>query len=291
MGSFVLDRLMALAPVMRVVSLPRGRHRLHVMPTTAGCEVQTSARYSWDGARRGQKPFTVLQHTISGAGWLRFEQMRYRVREGETFVVTVPHDHRYWVEDEGRWEFFWISMSGQEALRVHRNVIAAHGPLLSLSATTIDHLASCCLRIVESGDGAPGAASTLAYEALMALHDGAAGADAPSEERLGPISRAVERFRARGGGRFGVLELAAASGLTRAHFTRRFVKVMGAPPAKFMREERLRRAASALISNPQATIKQIAASAGFDDANYFAKAFRRAFAASPSVYRRQAHGR
>ena len=92
------------------------------------------------------------------------------------------------------------------------------------------------------------------------------------------------------GDRLGVAELAAASGLTRAHFSRKFARPTGTSPAKYARDERLRRAASVLVANPRASIKQIARMAGFDDPNYFAKAFRRAFAAAPSprgrAYRR-----
>jgi AraC-like DNA-binding protein len=286
MGNFVLERLKTLVPAARTVSLPRGRHRLHVMPTTAGYEVQTDARYSWDGRLRGQKPFTLLQHTISGAGWLRFEHRRFRVGRGETFVVTVPHDHHYWVEDGGRWEFFWITMSGQEALRIHRNLIAARGPVLQLSVPTIEHLASCCLRIVEDTSPTPGVASALAYEALMALHDDA-GETASMAEQIGPIGRAIDQLRAHSGDRLRVADLAAASGFTRAHFSRKFACAMGTPPAQYVRNERLRRSASVLVANPRATIKQVARMAGFDDPNYFAKAFRRVFAASPSEYRRR----
>ena len=34
--------------------------------------------------------------------------------------MLVPHNHRYWLEKGGRWEFFWISMNGEEALRIHQ---------------------------------------------------------------------------------------------------------------------------------------------------------------------------
>jgi AraC-like DNA-binding protein len=287
MGTFVLDRLSALAPAMKVVSLPRGRHRLHVMPTTAGCEVQTGSHYSWDGRRRGQKPFTLLQHTISGAGWLRFEQQRLRILPGETLILTVPHDHCYWVEDGGRWEFFWISMTGQEALRIHRNVLANSGPILRLGAATIEHLASSCLQIVESANPTPGAASLLAYEALMALYDAFSGQAASMAEQLGPIGRAVDQLRAHTGDRIAVAELASATGYTRAHFSRKFSDAIGTPPARYARQERLRHAASVLVANPRTTIKQVARLSGFDDPNYFAKVFRRNFGVSPTEYRQR----
>ena len=82
MGNSMLKRLIENGPVMRTVSLPRGRHSLHTMPTSTGYEIRTDATYDWDGRKRGQTPFTVLQHTIAGAGNLRYENRTYRVREG-----------------------------------------------------------------------------------------------------------------------------------------------------------------------------------------------------------------
>src|SRR5687768_12330219 len=120
MGNSVLEKLAARGSVMRTVSLPRGRHRLHAMPTSTGYEIRSSPSYDWSGRWRGETPFTVLQHTIAGAGNLLYERRRYRLRPGDTMLTIVPHNHRYWLEDGGRWEFFWISMSGQEAVRIHR---------------------------------------------------------------------------------------------------------------------------------------------------------------------------
>jgi AraC-like DNA-binding protein len=286
-GNFVLEQLVELAPAMRTISLPRGRHRLHIMPTTAGCEIQTSARYLWDGERRGHKPFTLLQHTISGSGWLEWEKRRIRIQPGETMLLTIPHDHRYWVESGGRWEFFWISMSGQEALRVHRNVIAASGPVLRLGQSTVERLASCCLRILEDSGNAPGALSALAYEAAMALSDEISKQANNSGKSTDALGRAVEQVRSNLGDRLSVGELAEISGYSRAHFTRKFAQAVGASPGRFAGNERMRRAIGLLVANPSLTIKQISGMSGFDDPNYFAKVFRKQFEMSPSEFRRR----
>src|SRR5262245_58062499 len=63
-GNFVLQDLIANGQAMKTVSLPRRRQRLHAMPTSAGYEIRENEAYDWDGRRRGQTPFTVLQHTI-----------------------------------------------------------------------------------------------------------------------------------------------------------------------------------------------------------------------------------
>ena len=119
----MLAELIANGPVMKTVSLPRGRHRLHTMPTSTGYDIRTGGDYSWDGRKRGQSPFTVLQHTLGGGGNLRYENRTCRLTPGETLVLLVPHNHRYWLEPGGRWEFFWLSMNGEEALRLHRAII------------------------------------------------------------------------------------------------------------------------------------------------------------------------
>ena len=253
------------------------------MATTAGYDLQTSSSYSWDGLQRGAKPYTVIQHTISGAGLLRFERERFRVLPGQTMILTFPHDHRYWVEDDGRWEFFWISMHGQEALRVHRNILAAGGPVQTLPASAVEHLAACALRMVEATPATPGAVSALAYEALMALHDGAAGAaEAKGQDRVG---QALSLIHDRRGRRAPVARLAEAAGYTRAHFTRRFAAKLGEPPAQFQRKQRLREAANALAANRRLTVKEAASAAGFVDQSHFAKAFRALFGLSPRQYR------
>lgn len=285
MGNFVLDRLARLAPVMKTVSLPHGRTRLHTMPTSTGYEVRADERYSWDGRKRGQTGFTVLQHTVAGAGNLRFERRSFRLKPGDTLLVTVPHDHRYWVEDGGRWEYFWISMTGQEALRVHRNIQAAAGPVLRLKPATIERLADCSLRLIEGAAATPGRASAVAYEALMALYDDVFQSGPVTTGRSASMRPVIEHIRANLRSQLAVSDLAAFCGLSRAHFTRQFAACAGMPPAGFVLQERMQRAAGLLAADAGTTIKEVAIMAGFEDANYFGKVFRRVFGASPRQFR------
>jgi len=272
-------------PVMKTVSLPRGRHRLHTMPTTTGYEVRENATYDWHGRRRGQTPFTVLQHTVAGEGNLLYERRRYRLRPGETMLLIVPHNHRYWLPEGGRWEFFWISMSGQEAVRIHRAIQATTGPVLRLKRETVEHIADCCLRLIEGHGEMPGAASAIAYEAAGALYDdvfGSQSAVPPADDAA--IRRVVEHVLANLDARLSVPDLAEIAGFSRAHFTRMFTASEAMPPAEFVLRERMRRAAR-LLATHSLPVKEIAALCGFDDPNYFAKVFRRFFGTSPTEFR------
>ncbi len=285
MGDSVLSKLQAYAPAMKTLSLPRGRRHLHSMPTSSGYEIRDRPPYAWDGMQRGQTPFTVLQHTVSGVGQLRYERRRYRLKAGDTMLVIIPHNHRYWLDPGDRWEYFWISMHGREALRIHREILAANGPVLRLRPETIEHLARCTLRFIEGGGETPGAASALAYEAAMALFDDVFGSHpvAPTEDDA--IARAVRYILANLDQPIAVPDLADIAGFSRAHFTRVFTDSEGLPPAEFVLQQRMRRAASLLANDTPVSVKEVAVLVGFDDPNYFAKVFRRVFGTSPTEFR------
>jgi AraC-like DNA-binding protein len=287
MGNSMLKRLRERAPVMKTVSLPRGRHRLHTMPTSTGYEIREDETYDWHGRRRGQTPFTVLQHTISGEGNLVYERRRYRLRAGDTMLVIVPHNHRYWLPPGGRWEFFWISMSGQEAVRIHRDIQAVSGPVLRLREDTLEQIAACCLRLVDGEGETPGAASAIAYEAVGALFDGVFGSqsDFSVADDDSPVRRVVDHVRANLDKPLTIADLSETAGFSRAYFSRMFTESEGIPPAEFVLQERMRRAARLLTSHSLLPVKEIAILTGFDDPNYFAKVFRRFFGTSPTEFR------
>jgi AraC-like DNA-binding protein len=281
----VLPKLIDLGPVTKMISLPRARQRLHTMPTSTGYDLKTDPSYSWDGRTRGQTPFTVLQYTISGVGNLRYGTRSYRIAAGEVMLLVVPHAHRYWVERGGRWEFFWISMQGAEALRIHREVLAAKGPVFRLQAATVEHLADCAYRLVIGDELTPARASAISYEASMALYDDVfelIGHDLPENSVLRQVTDYIGAHLHLP---LPVDELARLSGLSRAHFSRVFAAHEGLPPAEYVLNKRLDRAAKLLATSADLPVKDVSGMCGFEDPNYFAKVFRRGFGVSPTEFR------
>lgn len=270
---------------MTTISLPRGRRQLHVMPTSAGHELRTGSGYDWDGRGRGRTPFTILQHTIAGAGNLRHENRSYRLGPGDTMALIVPHHHRYWLEPGGHWQFFWLSTNGDEALRIHRDIIDAAGPVLRLAPETIERLATSCLRLVDGEASAAGRASAIAYDAAMALHDDVFGAHPAPDELRGAMRPVIAHIDAGLGGPLPVDQLAHVAGMSRAHFSRIFAASEGLPPAEYVLQRRLEAASRLLVQAGAFPIKEIAVLTGFADPNYFAKAFRRHYGISPTEFR------
>jgi AraC-like DNA-binding protein len=202
-------------------------------------------------------------------------------------LIIIPHNHRYWLEEGGRWEFFWISMCGQEAVRIHRIIQAVTGPVFQLRAEAIERLARCSLRLIEGAGDTPGTASSIAYEAAMALYDEVFGAygGTSMEDNHSPIRFVREHVLANLDKPLSVSELAEIAGVSRAHFSRVFAASVGMPPAEFVLHERMRRAARLLTSHALLPVKEISPLCGFDEPNYFAKVFRRFFGTSPTEFR------
>jgi AraC-like DNA-binding protein len=81
-----------------------------------------------------------------------------------------------------------------------------------------------------------------------------------------------------------VPEMAAACGVSPAHFVRRYRALTGATPAAHVRDLRLARAMRLLIET-DAPLKSLAWRCGFADAQGLAHAFRRRFGVTPGAFR------
>ena len=79
-------------------------------------------------------------------------------------------------------------------------------------------------------------------------------------------------------------DLAAAAGLSRAHFSREFRRAFGEPPHAYLLTRRLERAA-ALLRTTDRSVADICFSVGLQSVGSFTSSFTRTFGESPTAYR------
>jgi AraC family transcriptional regulator len=278
----VLSDLLLHGPAVRLLKAGRSKLELHAMAVGAGYERRENETYSWEGRRR--RPFSVIQHTLAGRGELDYAGARFALTPGDTMVLNFPHANRYWLAPGQTWEYFWIGVNGREALRVTRSVIDTSGPVLRLNAGSIDRLADVCRTLI-SREVQVGEASSLAYAAVMSLHDGQSRTDdAAIDELPGTIRRTLTYIEQHLAERLDVERLSEISGLSRAHFVRVFTRSVGQSPATHVANQRLQ-LAQRLLTATDATVLEVAAACGFADGNYFAKVFRRMTGSTPTAFR------
>ena len=79
-------------------------------------------------------------------------------------------------------------------------------------------------------------------------------------------------------------DMAAAAGLSRAHFTREFRRAFGDTPRGYLLTRRLERAA-ALLRNTDRSVAEICLDVGLTSVGSFTTSFTRMFGMSPTAYR------
>jgi AraC-like DNA-binding protein len=98
------------------------------------------------------------------------------------------------------------------------------------------------------------------------------------------LLRAKDLADARYADALDVDEMAAAAGLSRAHFSREFRRAFGETPHAYLLTRRLERAA-ALLRTTDRSIADICFSVGLSSVGSFTTSFTRMFEKSPAAYR------
>src|SRR5882724_8145423 len=98
------------------------------------------------------------------------------------------------------------------------------------------------------------------------------------------LLRAKDLADARYAEPLGVEEMAAAAGLSRAHFSREFRRAFGESPHGYVLTRRLERAA-ALLRATDRSVADICFSVGLQSVGSFTTSFTRTYGRSPTAYR------
>jgi AraC-like DNA-binding protein len=100
------------------------------------------------------------------------------------------------------------------------------------------------------------------------------------------IGDAITAIHANPGHPWNVQRLAAKSNLSRSAFSERFARMVGQPPAAYITQVRLERAADLLRHTTEA-ISAIASDVGYDSEAAFSRVFSKRYGMPPSRWRRQ----
>jgi len=281
------------ARTLRSVSIvtPRAPARLRAMLFAAGHEErQPPEHYVWDGRRRGDAEFGLIQLTLEGQGRMEFDGTTHTLLPGDAMMLWLPHDHRYWRPTHASWRFLYACVQGGEAVRLWRDAAQRRGPIWRLTEKSelAQTLAETCRRAIDGEINDPYTSSSLAYRlALAALRESTAGQPDPDgTPRSMAIARAVRIAQKRHRYPIGVDDLAEAAGMSRYHFSRVFSRSEGVSPGRYLTGLRVASAVR-LLQTTDKTLEQIAAITGFANASHLSRAVRASHDATPGSIRRR----
>ena len=185
-----------------------------------------------------------------------------------------------------------VSLPGFHALFVHEPMLRAktgYRSNLRVSPAEMEQLVEDMARLEEEGSSKrPGFAMAFRNRFLnlaLDLSRRYAKLGGGSARPLVLLGAGAAYLEAGLSGDVSIPEAASRSGLSANQFIRRFSQAYGITPYRYLLGLRLDRA-SRLLRETGRSITDIAYGCGFNDGNYFSRAFRSRFSASPREYRK-----
>ena len=288
--------------------------------STVYCLSDMSKPWGFRVARRDGPAFHLL---TSGAAWLEVEGTRESVALQAGDLVILPRGDGHHVRDSRTGPILWLDDilsstppvngrlrhggGGDRAELIcggfavdqvtARPVLAALPSVIHLKGhdgAAPEWLAGLIRMIaLESTTGGPGAEAvvTRLTDALLAqaLRHHLLEADQSDATPVADtqVARAMRLMRDRPDEQWSVPRLAAAVGLSRSAFARRFHDAMGETPMRSLTRYRMNRAANFLRTS-NAGLREIARRTGYESEVSISKAFRRHYGTSPGAYRNAA---
>ncbi len=221
-----------------------------------------------------------------GQGIVEFKSNRIKVGAGSLIVLPPGSWHRYRPDPKTGWTTFWIGFGGELADRLIGNsgfakdgevrTFSPGGQILKLFESTVTDLASTV------GTTPFSAAASIPLLAASLIE---ASAKVTTDNNLtSPILRAQMHITEHLSETIDFDALATKVGLSYRSFRYLFTKESGLSPLQYQLERRLVRAKNLLTSSDM-SVKDIAATLGFNSTWYFSHFFQKHMKCSPTAYR------
>ena len=280
-------------PCYKRLLYPRRGIRIRSSVSSVGAGRATGGDYHWDGMTRSKSPWTLLQYTLKGEGYLTYEGTEYTVPEQHAMLLTIPGNHKYYLPKGGEWEHFYFGFFGTEMIYFWNELISRNGPVLHLPANKPigQLLANTWVSLLKGKVETEYATAAAAYNIALSLLEYTEHTIYSETQQTEPVIQAREFVENNmTNPDVGVDEMAKVADLSRHHFSRRFKLETGLAPGEYLANERLKMS-DILLQTTVDPIHLISKQCGYRDPNYFARAFRKHYGVSPHEYRKRAGGR
>lgn len=250
-----------------------------------GAEELRTGDYRWDNARRSDANRMIVQRTIAGAGFFEDVRGRRLVPAGWAMVFTHREASRYGLPPEATepYRLRYLSLSpGTSIVGVFQQLRQDFGSVVRMAPDgEAVALFEEVFRRMQTGSFVDRYhEAELIYRMLIAMYREQVHGTRDED----PIEFGSHMLRARFRGPIDLKTIARQCGVTREHFIRAFSERFGETPGAMLRRLRLEHARTMLLAT-ELPVASVAAASGFASATTFCRAFRAAYAVSPTRVR------
>lgn len=240
-------------------------------------------------------PTTLVILCLRGGGWVRCGSETRAVTAGDFAWLPARESHAYGAGADDPWTIVWAHFAGEE-VAAWRSLLGVAGsgggcfvqalPDDRLGEIGLDQVYAALERGLAWRDQVAAAAALRQAFSVVAQLARMPRDGRPAHERvLGSIAR-VRRDWARA---HRLEELAAAAGLSVAHYSALFRRETGFAPIDYLIRQRVQHACR-LLDATNLPVAEVAAQTGYEDPYYFTRCFRRVMGRSPRAYRQVPKG-
>lgn len=241
---------------------------------------------------RGGRRFDGLVLCVSGRGLFDFGNERLELRAGQMLFLPAGSSYAASCIGEEAFVHYTVNfrLSGTDAAEETAAGLIFSGAQKFVCDDREDgRFAACMERLLSlwqaKQNGYRVMARSVLYELLWQYLTGAGRAlrDGEGYGKLRAAKHVMDEDYCRD---HDVPALAALCSLSETHFRRLWHRVFGTSPTAYLRAKRMARAKDLLLSGVY-SVSEAARAVGYDDANYFARVFRREVGLSPSEFMRE----
>ncbi len=230
----------------------------------------------------------IFIYCIKGGGWCELAGQLHTVREGDLLVLPPQMPHTYGAHVSNPWTIHWAHAVG-ENLRHYLTELgtSVQAPIVWMGEDL--QLARLFSEIVKALEGEPSfvnqleASRALAHLlAIMIRH--AHDRTRATSDSVQKVAQAIIYMSEHLDQPLRVSALAALANLSQAHFSVLFKEETGCSPRDYLHLLRIHRACQ-MLRGSTLSVKEIAASLGYQDQFHFSRQFKAFQDVSPSQYR------
>ncbi len=256
----------------------------------SGGHQYATPRYAVSG--RTKPPGFSFTYTVSGKGTLHTDGDTHELPAGVGFALPAPGPYDYRRIRNEPWEYCWFKLEGPDAVRLGQLIARRSPPLILLSRHPDVIKTACTLLslVFATGEIDPWEPSRFATQFMHQLHRAAWAATFDQRRDQAedhPVRVALRYLHRHIKDPTSLDEIAALTGISRAHFCRLFREYTGTSPTAYQLTQRIQHACS-LLKSSEMPVKVVAVESGFADPNYFCRRFRAIMKCSPLEFRHNA---